>query len=136
MDGHLGLLWPLGLYAALVVLLTLAMLGVSALLGERHVEPATGEPYESGIAPTGTAHARFASRFYLAAMFFVIFDLESIYLIAWAVAAKQLGWIGYWEVLVFVVVLLVALGYLWRIGALQFGSRPSRERRGGRRTAV
>jgi NADH-quinone oxidoreductase subunit A len=136
MDEHPGFLWPLGLYAALVVLLTVGLLGVSALLGERHAEPATGEPYESGVAPTGTAHARFASRFYLVAMLFVIFDLESLYLIAWAVAARRLGWTGYWEVFVFVVVLLVALGYLWRTGALEFGPRPSRERRVGGKAAV
>jgi NADH-quinone oxidoreductase subunit A len=116
---------------ALVVLVTVGMVGLSALLGERHRESATGEPYESGIVSAGSARVRFCSRFYLVAMFFVIFDLESVYIFAWATAAKELGWTGYWEVVVFVAVLLAALGYLWRVGALDFGPqlpRPPRTR--------
>jgi NADH-quinone oxidoreductase subunit A len=65
---------------------------------------------------------RFAVKFYLIAMFFVIFDLESAFLFAWAVALRDLGWLGYVEVVVFIGVLLVALVYLWREGALEWGS--------------
>lgn len=121
-------LWPLGVYVLLVVLLTAAMVGLSALLGERHQDRSTGEPYEAGIVPTGNARSRFASRYYLVALLFVLFDLESVYVVAWAVAAKDLGWTGYWELLIFVVLLLAALFYLGRVGALDWGLHPPGKR--------
>ncbi len=115
-------LWPLLGYAAAVVLLVTVMLGLSWVLGQRHRDPATDEPYEGGIAPTGSAHIRMSVRFYLMAMFFVIFDLEAVFLYAWAVAVRELGWAGLVEAVIFVVVLLAALVYLWRLGALDWGT--------------
>jgi NADH-quinone oxidoreductase subunit A len=117
------LLWPLLLYVALVFLVVAAMLGLSYALGERHSARSTGEPYESGIPPTGSARRRLSAKFYLVAVFFVIFDLEAVFLFSWAVAFRDLGWAGYVEVLVFVGVLLAALVYLWRAGALEWGPR-------------
>jgi NADH-quinone oxidoreductase subunit A len=111
-------LLPLALYLAAVVLLVGGMLGLSAVLGQRHRERATGSPFESGVVSTGTARVRLSANFYLVAMFFVIFDLESVFIFGWAIAARQTGWPGYWEVLVFIGVLLAALFYLWRVGAL------------------
>ncbi|HEV2500072.1 MAG TPA: NADH-quinone oxidoreductase subunit A [Terriglobia bacterium] len=99
------------------------MLGLSYVLGERHSERATGAPYESGIVSEGSAHVRFSARFYLVAMFFVVFDLEAVFIFAWAVSAKETGWPGYFEVLVFVGILVATLIYLWRLGALDFGAR-------------
>lgn len=114
-------LWLLGVYFAAVLLLVIAMLVVSYLLGQRHYEHASGTPYESGIVPTGSAHVRLSAKFYLVAMFFVVFDLEAIFIFAWAIAGRELGWSGYWEVLIFAGVLIVALVYLWRLGALDWG---------------
>ena len=120
-------LWPLLVYAAAIVLIVAAMIGLSAVLGQRHRERATGEPYESGIVSTGTARVRFDIKFYLIAVFFLIFDLEAAFLYAWAVAVRETGWPGYAEVLVFVGVLTAALAYLWRLGALDWGrKRPTR----------
>lgn len=115
-------LWPLGVYIALVVFLVGAMLGLSYLLGQRHHDRSTDFPYESGISSEGSARVRLSAKFYLVAMFFVIFDLEAIFIFAWAVAVRETGWIGYLEVSVFILVLLAALGYLWRVGALEWGS--------------
>jgi len=98
------------------------MLAVSYVLGQRHREAATDSPYESGIVSTGTAHVRLSAKFYLVAMFFVIFDLEAVFISAWAVAGRELGWAGYWELLIFSGVLVAALVYLWRLGALDWGS--------------
>lgn len=126
-------LWPLGIYCAAAVVVVAVMIGLSYLLGQRHMDRATGEPYESGIAATGSAHIRFDVKFYLVAMFFVIFDLEAVFIFAWAVALKEAGWTGYFEVLVFVGVLFAALVYLWRLGALEWGPRRQREGRAGRR---
>lgn len=118
-----GTLWPLAAYAAAVIVLVAGMIGVSYVLGQRHRERATGEPYEGGIVSTGSARVRLSVTFYLVAMFFVIFDLEAVFLFAWAVAARESGWAGYAEVLVFVGILAAALAYLWRSGALDWGER-------------
>jgi NADH-quinone oxidoreductase subunit A len=113
-------LWPLAVYFAAVVVLVAAMISLSYILGQRHTGRATGEPYESGIVSTGTAQVRFDVRFYLVAMFFVIFDLETIFIFAWAVVVQELGWAGYIEILVFVGILIAVLVYLWRLGALDW----------------
>ncbi len=122
------MLWPLPVYFVFVVVLAAVILFVSYLLGQRHSEPATGDPYEGGIVSEGSAHVRFSVRYYLVAMFFVIFDLEAVYLFAWAGAVRELGWAGYRAALLFVGVLAAALLYLWRAGALDW----SREPRGAR----
>ena len=114
--------WPLGVYAALVAFLVAAMLGLSFVLGQRHKEHSTDFPYESGILSEGSARVRISAKFYLVAMFFVIFDVEAIFIFAWAVAVRETGWIGYAEVAIFIVLLVVVLGYLWRVGALDWGT--------------
>jgi NADH-quinone oxidoreductase subunit A len=112
-----------GVYTLLVLVLVGGMLGLSALLGERHPkEPATGETYEGGTIGAGSSHVRLSAKFYLIGMFFVVFDLEAVFIFAWAVAGRELGWPGYAELLVFVAVLLAALVYLWRLGALDWGT--------------
>ncbi len=116
-------LWPLAVYALAVLLLVGAMIGLSYVLGERHQERATGEPYESGILATGSARLRLKINYYLVAMFFVIFDLEAAFIYAWAVAFRQLGWVGLAEITIFIGFLLAGLVYLWRSGALEWGSR-------------
>jgi NADH-quinone oxidoreductase subunit A len=85
------------------------------------------------VRPTNLASSRkvprvrFPAKFYLVAMFFVIFDVEAVFLFAWAVAVRETGWAGYAEVLLFITVLLATLAYLWRVGALDW-------RQGSRRT--
>ena len=115
-------MWPLGVYLALVLVLVAAMLALSYMLGQRHCERATGTPYEGGIMSEGSARVRLSAKFYLVAMFFVIFDLEAVFLFAWAVAARSMGWSAFWEAVIFVWVLVVALVYLWRIGALDWSN--------------
>jgi NADH-quinone oxidoreductase subunit A len=115
-------------YFAFVVVLVAAVIGVSYLLGQRHSEPATGEPYEGGIISEGSARVRLSVRYSLVAMFFVVFDLEAVFLFAWAGAARELGWSGYWAILLFVGTLAAALVYIWRIGALDWAGKPRRSR--------
>jgi NADH-quinone oxidoreductase subunit A len=124
-NGQSETLWALGVYFVVVVLLVAAMLALSYVLGQRHNEHATGSPYESGILSEGSARVRLSAKFYLIAMFFVIFDLEAVFIFAWAVAARELGWPGYSEILVFIAILVAALAYLWRLGALDWGPRRS-----------
>jgi len=114
------IVWPLVVYFAAVLLLVAGMLAVSSVLGERHREPATGAPYESGILSQGSAQVRLSAKFYMVAMFFVIFDLEAVFIFMWAIAGRELGWAGYREAIVFIGVLAAALAYLWRVGALDW----------------
>ena len=125
--GDTVALWPLALYFGLVLLTAAGFVVLSYVLGERHNEPQTGQPYESGIASTDSARVRLSVKFYLIAVFFVVFDLESIFIFAWAVAVRGLGWSGYIEILIFIGLLIVVLGYLWRQGGLDWS--PSQRRR-------
>lgn len=120
--------WPLGLYFVIVLIIVTGMIVGSHLLGQRHHERATGDPYEGGILSQGSARVRLSAKFYLVAMFFVIFDLESVFIFAWAIAGRELGWWGYGEMLVFVLILIATLIYLWRVGALDWGPSQRKDR--------
>ncbi len=126
-DGTM--LWPLVVYFAAVLFVAGAMIGLAYIFGERHKDKATDEIFESGIATTGDARLRLSAQYYLVAMFFVIFDLEAVFIIAWALGVLELGWAGYIEILIFIAVLFAALVYLWRLGALDWGPKTSRARR-------
>ncbi|WP_246121145.1 NADH-quinone oxidoreductase subunit A [Chitinophaga polysaccharea] len=114
-------MWPLLAYAAIVVVLIGTILGLSYVLGQHHKDRATGEAYESGIISTGSARLRFPSQFYLVAMLFVIFDIETVLIISWAIAYQEVGWTGFIGVSIFIFILLAVLIYEWRNGALDFG---------------
>ncbi len=118
---HSAPLWPLFLYGLIVLSLVGIMIGLSYFLGQRHKERATDDPYEGGILSHGSARMRFSSQFYLIAMLFVIFDVETIFIFSWAIAFQELGWYGYAGVMVFIILLVVVLIYEWRVGALDFG---------------
>ena len=113
-------LWPLGLYFLIALVVAGSMIGLSFVLGERHSDRATGQPYESGIVSTGSARVRLSVKFYIVAMLFVIFDIEAVFIFAYAVAYEEVGWAGYAGLLVFVAVLVVALIYELRMGALDW----------------
>jgi NADH-quinone oxidoreductase subunit A len=113
--------WPFLAFASAVIFLVSAMIGLSFILGERHKDKATDEPYESGIPPTGDARLRFSSGFYIIAMFFVIFDLDAAFIMLWAVSFRELGLPGYIGILIFIGILVVLLIYELSIGALDFG---------------
>ena len=117
-----AVLWPLGVYFAAVLAVLTVMITLSFVLGERHREKQTAEPYESGVVSTGSARARFDIKFYLIAMFFVIFDLEAVFIFAWAVSLRENGWPGYLGMMFFIGVLAATLVYLWRVKALEWGS--------------
>ena len=112
------LLYALAVAALIAVTLTAAwFIGAKA----RHGGART-MPFESGVVPAGEADAtRFSVEFYLIAMFFVIFDLETIFIIAWAVAFFEVGWRGYIGAAIFIAILLIALVYEYRTGALEWG---------------
>ncbi|NDK57489.1 NADH-quinone oxidoreductase subunit A [Pontibacter fetidus] len=114
-------LWPLLVYGGIVLSLVGVILGLSYVLGQRGKGRAMTEPYEGGIVSEGSARIRFSSQFYMVAMLFVIFDVETVFILSWAIAFRELGWYGYAGVAVFMVMLVVVLIYEWRMGALDFG---------------
>ncbi len=129
-----GPLWPFFVYLAAVLILVAGMLLVSYFFGARPQKRPGAEPYESGMIPTGTARIRFDVLFFLNAIFFVVFDLETMFIVAWAIAFRQAGWAGYIEILIFVLVLFAALVYLWRIGALDWRTPREKIVQGRRRS--
>ncbi len=95
-------------------------------LGQKTKRLYTQTPFESGIISVGSAQFRISVHFYLTAILFIIFDLEVVFLFALAVAVRQAGWPGFIEISVFIFILLAALFYLWRIGALDWRTQTQR----------
>ena len=120
-------LWPLVVYFAATLLISGGMLLLSHFVGPRHRDLTTGIPYESGIISTGSVRVRLSVQYYLIAMFFVIFDLETVFIIAWVIAFYQVGWAGYIEAAIFIGILIATLIYLWRLGALDWSPRKQRQ---------
>ncbi|GCE89120.1 NADH-quinone oxidoreductase subunit A [Komagataeibacter diospyri] len=120
-------IWPVFTYAVVIALLLACMLGLSAITGTRRDGRAMGRSmsmaFESGIVPTGSAHLRLSVQYYLVAMFFVIFDVETGILLTWATVVTETGWGGYAAAVVFTAFLALSLAYLWRAGALDWGPR-------------
>ncbi|KGJ97175.1 hypothetical protein ND16A_0097 [Thalassotalea sp. ND16A] len=122
-------LWPIAVYFVLLMVLLAIMLGLSYALGPKTRRRHTHTPYESGIVAADAPKSRFTNHFFLYAIFFVIFDLETIFLFAWVIAFDDVGIAGFIEASIFIGILLVALIYVWRIGALQLKHKhlPARE---------
>lgn len=112
--------WAFAIYVVAAIAICLGMIGLAAVLGGRAWGRAKNKPFESGVESVGSARLRFSAKFYLVAMFFVIFDVEALYLFAWAISVREVGWVGFIEASVFIALLLVGLIYLARIGALDW----------------
>ncbi|OEC41620.1 NADH-quinone oxidoreductase subunit A [Aeromonas sp. DNP9] len=115
--------WAFAIYVIGAITLCLVMIGLAALLGGRAYGRTKNKPFESGVDSVGSARLRFSAKFYLVAMFFVIFDVEALYLFAWSVSVRESGWVGFIEATIFIGLLLIGLIYLWRIGALDWSPR-------------
>lgn len=120
--------WAFGIFLLVIGLICTLMLGVSWFLGGRYRGRAKNDPFESGIVSVGSARMRLSAKFYLTAMFFVIFDVEALFLYAWSVSVREAGWAGFIEASIFVAVLLVGLIYVWRIGALDWAPEARRSK--------
>jgi len=113
-------------YFPLIVLLVVATavgviaVGLGLLFGPRRPTPMKGLPYESGMLPIGPGTRRMPVRFYLTAVLFILFDIEIVFFLPWAVVFRSLGYFGLVEMGVFVLILLVGLAYAWKKGALEW----------------
>jgi len=106
--------------AVIAVVIAAALVAISFLLGKRVRNRVKDSPYESGIAPTGSARERFSVKFYLVAIVFILFDIEAVFLYPWAVVYRELKMFGFFEMLIFVVLVMSGFLYIWRKGALDW----------------
>lgn len=116
-------IWPISAYFLILIAMLIFMMVLSYFLGPKTTSRAKNTPYESGIVSIDNNKTRFGNHFFLYAIFFVIFDLETIFLFAWVIAFDEVGWLGFIEASIFIFVLLAALVYLIRIGALDLNKR-------------
>lgn len=119
--------WAFAIFLIVAIGLCCLMLVGGWFLGGRARARSKNVPFESGIDSVGSARLRLSAKFYLVAMFFVIFDVEALYLFAWSTSIRESGWVGFVEAAIFIIVLLAGLVYLVRIGALDW--TPARSRR-------
>jgi NADH-quinone oxidoreductase subunit A len=120
-------LFPLIVYGVIAVGIVVAFVVVSALLGEKRQYHATHDVYESGVLPAGSPQIKLNVPFYLTAILFIIFDLEAVFLFAWAISIREAGWVGFIEVFIFIAILVAGLIYLWRSGALDWRTQRQRD---------
>ncbi len=111
---------PLLLLIGFVIVNAVGMLAVSHLISPRSPTKLKASPYESGMPPLGDTRDRFSVKFYMVAMMFIVFDIETVFMLPWGVAFRQLGFFGLVEMLIFVAILLVGYIYIWKRGALEW----------------
>lgn len=99
------------------------------VLGKKFRNKAKDTPYECGITPTGSAKERFSVKFYLVAMLFILFDIEAVFLYPWAVVYRDLKWFGFFEMLMFVVLVFTGFIYIWKKGVLDWSQAEEVERK-------
>jgi NADH-quinone oxidoreductase subunit A len=116
MQGWLSILFMILLGAAFGA----GSVFLSRLLGPRRPTPEKLAPYECGMPPVGGARERQPVKFYLVAMIFLLFDIEVAFLYPWAMALRELRWMGFAQVLLFIAILVVGYAYVWRKGALKW----------------
>jgi len=111
---------PILILMGISVMNAVGMVVASHVLNPRRSTPQKDMPYESGMTPLGDTRARFSVKFYLVAISFIVFDLETIFLIPWAVSMRELGWSTFLPVLMFIAVLAIGLVYEWKKGGLEW----------------
>ena len=122
-DNYFARYLPILIHVLFALALACAIVILSTLVGKRRPSRAKLQPYECGITPVGDARHRFSVKFYLVAMLFILFDVEAVFLYPWAVLLRELKMFGFWEMLVYIGILLVGFFYIWKKGALDW-SRP------------
>ena len=120
-DNYFARYLPLLIHFLFACLLAGAIVLLSRLIGYRKPSRAKLSPYECGMLPVGDARQRFNVKFYLVAMLFILFDVEAVFLYPWAVILRQLKMFGFYEMLVYILVILVGFFYIWKKGALDWG---------------
>jgi NADH-quinone oxidoreductase subunit A len=111
---------PLLIHLCVALAIAVGMVVLSTLLGRHKYSKAKMSPYECGMTPVGDARQRFSVKFYLVAMLFILFDVEAIFLYPWAIILKELKMFGFWEMLVYIGIVMAGLVYIWKKGVLDW----------------
>jgi NADH-quinone oxidoreductase subunit A len=127
-DNYFARYLPLLIHFLVTGVIATAIVMLSWLIGQRKPTRAKMSPYECGMTPVGDTRERFSVKFYLVAMCFIIFDVEAVFLYPWAVILRELKMFGFWEMLVYVAIVLVGFFYIWKKGVLDWGSSTSAAR--------
>lgn len=114
--------FPVLIQIVIAIAVAGAMVGLSALVGKKVRDPVKSMPYESGMQPIGNARERFSVKFYLVAMVFIVFDIEAIFLYPWAVIYRELKLFAFFEMLVFILLVLCGFFYIWKKGVLDWST--------------
>lgn len=110
----------IGVMIAVATLIAFIAIGLGELFGPKKKSAQKDIPYESGMNPYGEGTRRMPIRFYLIAVLFILFDIEVVFFLPWAIAFRQLGLFGLAEMVVFIVILLIGYVYAWKKGALEW----------------
>ncbi len=111
---------PILIHFLVVVAIAAAILALSAWVGVKRPSREKLSPYECGIPPVGDARERFSVSFYLVGMLFILFDVEAVFFYPWAVVCKDLKWFGFFEMFLYILILLAGYVYIWKKGALDW----------------
>lgn len=128
-DNYFARYLPFLIHILLASGIATAIITLSWLIGQRKPTRMKMDAYESGMAPVGDARGRFAVKFYLVAMLFILFDVEAVFLYPWAVILRDLKHFGLGEMFVYIGIVLVGFFYVWKKGVLEWG--PEARRRVG-----
>jgi NADH-quinone oxidoreductase subunit A len=135
-SSYVDLYFPVLVQVVIAVAVACGLIGVSALLGKKAKSPQKDMPYESGMIPVGSARERFSVKFYLVGMVFILFDIEAIFLYPWAVVYRQLKLFGFFEMLIFIALVLIGFFYVWRKGALNWSYEEAAGRKSPKKRAL
>jgi NADH-quinone oxidoreductase subunit A len=127
-DNYFVRYLPLLIHFVVAGGLATLLVSLSWLIGFRKPTAAKMSPYECGMTPVGDARERFSVKFYLVAMLFILFDVEAIFLYPWAVILRELKMFGFWEMLVYIGIVLVGFFYVWKKGVLDWGETTTARR--------
>src|ERR1700747_1973301 len=128
-DNYFTRYLPLLIHVLAASVVASAIVTLSWILGKRRPTRAKMSPYECGMDPIGDPRNRFSVKFYLVAMLFILFDVEAVFLYPWAVILRDLKMFGFWEMMVYIAIVLVGFFYVWKKGVLDW-NRSSLLRRG------
>ena len=118
--------FPVFLMLAIAIAIPVLMFVLASTLGRKNPTPEKMIPFEAGSATTGAQHLRLSVKFYLTAILFIVFDVEVVFLYPWAILFRRLGWFGFVEMMLFVVILTLGLAYVWRKGAFDWSGERQR----------
>lgn len=119
-DNYFARYLPLLIHVLMATAIGGGMILLSALVGKRPPSRVKNQAYECGMTPTGDARGRFSVKFYLVAMLFILFDVEAVFLYPWAVIYRDLKMFGFYEMLVYIGIVLVGFFYIWKKGVLDW----------------